>query len=119
MTTFWFPFLLVPIFIGLCFITVFGGIIYVIVRAIGQASYNNSQPILSTAAAIVAKRTSTRGGGNETMVSTTNYVTFETQNGVRREFSVGGKEYGLLVEGDQGTLSSQRTRYKGFQRRIS
>ena len=115
----WFPFLLVPIFIGLCFITVFGGIIYVIVRALRQASYNNSQPIVSTAATIVAKRTSTSGGGNNTMVSTTNYVTFETQDRVRREFSVGGEAYGLLVGRDQGTLSIQGTRYKGFQRQIS
>ena len=115
----WFPFLLVPIFIGLGFITVFGGIIYVIVRVLRQASYNNSQPIVSTAATIVAKRTSTSGGGNNTMVSTTNYVTFETQDGERREFSICGKEYGLIVEGDQGTLSIQGTRYKGYERRIS
>lgn len=32
------------------------------------------------------------------------------------EFSVSGSEYGMLVEGDQGKLSFQGTRYLSFQR---
>ena len=111
----WSPFLIIPIFIVLCFVIVFGGIIYVLVRAISQVSYNSSQPVEVVATTIVGKRTSTRGGGGDSMVTTSNYVTFETEDGVR-EFSLGGNDYGLLVEGDKGMLSSQGTRYKGFHR---
>jgi hypothetical protein len=33
------------------------------------------------------------------------------------ELRVDGEEYGLLVEGDQGLLTFQGTRYLGFERR--
>ena len=33
------------------------------------------------------------------------------------ELAVTGEEYGLLAEGDEGSLSFQGTRYKGFERR--
>ena len=112
----WSPFLIIPIFIVLCFVIVFGGIIYVLVRAISQVSYNSSQPVEVVATTIVGKRTSTRGGGGDSMVTTSNYVTSETEDGVRRQLSLGGSEYGLLVEGDKGMLSSQGSHYKGFHR---
>jgi hypothetical protein len=67
----------------------------------------------------VTKRSATQGsvssntGGS---VSTWYYATFELETGERIEFSMGGKEYGMLAEGDDGTLSYQGTRYRGFQR---
>ncbi|MCD7839604.1 MAG: DUF2500 domain-containing protein [Erysipelotrichaceae bacterium] len=42
------------------------------------------------------------------------YVTFELSSGDRMEFSVKGREYGMLVEGDKGQLTFQGTRYLGF-----
>lgn len=48
--------------------------------------------------------------------STTYYVTFEVESGDRLEFAISGSEYGQLVEGDQGKLSFQGTRYQGFAR---
>lgn len=109
-------FLLVPVLIGLGFLLVFGGIAYVIVKGISQWSYNNAQPVQSVTATVVAKRTSTSGGGGDSMVSTSYYATFEMPDGQRQEFPVGAQEYGLIVEGDRGMLGYQGTRYKGFQR---
>ena len=50
--------------------------------------------------------------------STYYYVTFEVESGDRLEYQVSGEEYGLLVEGDQGKLTFQGTRYKGFVRKF-
>ena len=48
--------------------------------------------------------------------STSHYVTFQVESGDRMELNVTGSEYGLLVEGDQGRLTFQGTRYLGFER---
>ena len=45
------------------------------------------------------------------------YVTFEVDSGDRIEFSMSGSEYGMLIEGDAGTLNFQGTRYLGFERK--
>lgn len=50
------------------------------------------------------------------IVRTAHYVTFEFDDGSRERFSVRGDQYGLLAEGDAGTLQSQGTRFKGFDR---
>lgn len=47
---------------------------------------------------------------------TTYFVTFELENKQRLEFRLKSKDYGLLAEGDIGTLTYQGTRYKGFTR---
>ena len=44
------------------------------------------------------------------------YLTFEW-NGQRREFHVKNHEYGLLTEGDKGTLIFQGTRVLSFERK--
>ena len=110
----------VPILFGiifvLIFVTVIGGILYVIIKGISTWAWNNQQPVQSVAAKLVSKRTATSGGGNDTMVSTSYYVTVETQGEERQEFGLSGHEYGLLAEGDSGTLTYQGTRYKGFLR---
>ena len=47
----------------------------------------------------------------------TNYfVTFEVESGDRMEFEVTGEESGLMLEGDQGMLTLQGTRFLGFER---
>ena len=45
------------------------------------------------------------------------FATFEFESGDRLELPVDGSDYGLLVEGDQGKLSFQGTRYLGFERK--
>jgi hypothetical protein len=112
-------FAIVPILIGLGFVLVIGGILFQIVRGIGQWSYNNGQPVLSEPARLVSKRQETSGSVSSNTggtVSTTYYVTFELPSGERREFRMGGRDFGVLAEGDEGNLVYQGTRFKGFDR---
>lgn len=56
--------------------------------------------------------------GYHTSTHTTYYVTFQVESGDRMELAVSGSEYGMLVEGDQGQLSFQGSRYLGFDRKF-
>jgi hypothetical protein len=68
---------------------------------------------------VVAKRSQVSGsaspqhGGN---TFTSYFSTFEFGDRERREFVVSGEQYGMLAEGDVGTLTYQGTRYHGFER---
>lgn len=115
-----FPLLFTAIF--LVFIVAF---VIVIVKGVSQWSRNNQSPVLTVDAMMVAKRTNithhhhTDAGDTGAMhssTSTTYYATFQVESGDRLEFCVSGQEYGLLVEGDQGKLTFQGTRYQGFAR---
>ncbi|WP_412531053.1 DUF2500 family protein [Faecalibacillus sp. TM498] len=46
------------------------------------------------------------------------YVIFEVESGVWMEFSVYGKKYGMLAEGDERKLIFQDSRYLRFERTI-
>jgi hypothetical protein len=111
--------LLVPLFIGVVFVIVITTILFRAGKGIAEWADNNSKPVLSERAKIVGKRSETSGqvhsnsGGN---VSTWYYATFELPSGERHEFCLNGKEYGLLSEGDEGTLTYQGTRYHRFER---
>ncbi len=105
------------------FMLVIGMFIVMAVSGIRQWSKNNHAPRLTVPAAIVAKRTNVsrhrHGGANghpHYHTSTTYYVTFQVESGDRVELQVGGREYGVLVEGDNGKLTFQGTRYLGFER---
>jgi Protein of unknown function (DUF2500) len=108
----------------LFFLVFFGLLIFSVVRSVKQWSYNNKQPIIPVQATIVSKRMSVSHHNhhdantnmNSTSTSTTYYITFEFSNGERVEFIVSGYDYGMMVEGDKGTLTFQGTRFKGFVR---
>ena len=106
----------VIVFIGVIFAIVIGTIIYTIVRGTIQTASNLSQDTVALSAQIVSKRTEVSNGAGDMPISTTHYVTFQMSDGQRQEFSMSGSDYGLLTEGDQGTLSHRGTWYKGFQR---
>ncbi|WP_158501922.1 DUF2500 domain-containing protein [Vitiosangium sp. GDMCC 1.1324] len=75
---------------------------------------NLRSPVLSRPGRVVAKReqvSATRDWG-----TTVYFVTFEFPDGSREEFRVLPNVHGLLAEGDQGTLVSQGTWFKGFER---
>ncbi|RDI45801.1 DUF2500 domain-containing protein [Falsibacillus pallidus] len=118
-------FTLGPIFIGVIFIIVIGGIIFSIIKGISQWSHNNKQPKLTVDAKVVSKRdevsrhSHNHDGHHHHSTSTNYYATFEVESGDRMEFQVDGSEFGMLAEGDKGTLSFQGTRYLGFERSIS
>ena len=54
--------------------------------------------------------------GYHSTTSTSYYVIFEVESGAWMEFSVYGKKYGMLAEGDMGRLTFQGTRYLSFER---
>lgn len=105
------------------FFLVIGMFIFVFVKNISEWVNNNNSPRLSVDAKIVDKRSHTshhhhnHNGHMHTSSSTSYYVTFEVQSGDRMELKVPRSEFGLLVEGDEGVLSFQGTRYLGFERK--
>lgn len=116
-------FSIVPIFIMLGFVLVFGMILIGIFKGIRTWNYNNSQPVLSVIAKVITKRSDTSSSMHDAgdnihhhQTHTTYYVTFEVESGDRMEFQVDDSEYGMLVEEDFGKLKFQGTRYLGFVR---
>lgn len=117
------------ILFSIIFFCILGLIIYNIVKNISTWNQNNHSEKLTVPAKIVTKRTqvsqhqqpnagdATGAHGFTVMSSTSYYITFELENGERMELSVKGPEYGMLAEGDIGTLSYQGTRYLGFERK--
>ena len=124
--------------IGMMFTMVFGLIMVVMIvimvvillraaRGISTRNKNNHSPRLTVSAVVVSRRTEVShhchtnagdaGGGHHTTSSTWYYVTFQFASGDRMEFPVDGSEYGMLVEGDEGELTFQGTRYLGFERK--
>ena len=109
-----FPFLFITIFV-----IVIGTFIVTAVRGIGIWSKNNASPRLTVSAQVVTKRTQVSHHHHQESMSHTStsyYATFQVESGDRMELSVSGSEYGMLAEGDQGSLTFQGTRYLGFER---
>ena len=121
-------FSIMSILFPILFLCILGTFVVVAVRGICTWNKNNHSPQLSVSARVVSRRTEVshhsfaNGGdvtgaqGYTTSSSTWYYVTFEVESSDRMEFSVSGKEYGLLAEGDVGKLTFQGTRYLSFVR---
>jgi hypothetical protein len=75
-----------------------------------------SSPRLAREARVIGKRLYVSGGTNGS--STSYYATFEFPDGSREEFNVGSQIYGMIAEGDMGTLQSQGTYVSNFNRRV-
>ncbi|MBQ5335398.1 MAG: DUF2500 domain-containing protein [Oscillospiraceae bacterium] len=69
-------------------------------------------PQLSVTARVVSRRTDTWGDH----ATTSYYATFEVESGDRIELSMSGTEYGMLAEGDSGTLTFKGTDFISFTR---
>jgi uncharacterized protein YpmB len=104
------------IFIAVIFIIVIGSFLLVLFKSITQWQENERSSRLSVAAKVKTKRTEIRRNSEHS--HTDYYVIFEVESGDRLEFSVTGREYGQLAEGDNGILSFQGTRYYRFERRL-
>ena len=105
------------------FVLVVGFFIFTFVRMIGQKRADDRSPRLTVPVTVVAKRTNVavHDHVHEEMhhhtTSTTYYATFQVQSGDRMELRVPAEEYGLLVEGDEGDLTFQGSRFLSFERR--
>lgn len=102
------------------FLAIFGFIVFSIIRGVKEWSYNNKQPVVPVEATIISKRESVSHHNHDGHItnSRTYYVGFEFVNGERIEFSIPGRRYGLMAEGDRGTLTFQGSRFISFERNV-
>ena len=114
---------LFPILFVFVFALVIGVFVFNFVRMAKEKRTNDASPRLSVPATVVSKRTNVshhhHNGANDMdycTTDTTYYVTFQVESGDRMELRMSGREYGMLMESDHGTLHFQGTRYLGFDR---
>ena len=107
--------LLFPIMFIVIFAIVIGTFIVTAVKGAGTWMRNNAQPVIDADATVVSRREDICHGTNHHRY-TTYYVTFEMEDRTRQEFTVSGREYGQILEGDYGQLTFQGTRFLGFRR---
>ena len=101
-----------PIMFLFAFVFVFGTVISVFVRSAKQNRINNNSPKVTSEVTVVAKRTHVRGDH----AHTTYFATFQFTSGDRLELQIPYNQFGYLVEGDNGKLTFQGTRFLEFQR---
>lgn len=107
----------VPVLIALVAAVVVVVVLVRLVRAGTTFVSNSASPEQSVSARVVARRTQTEGGAGDTSVQTLYFATFGLPHGERVELKVPPREYGQLVEGDEGQLTSQGTWFRRFERR--
>ena len=99
----------------LTFIATIGLIIFMIVRTVSEQKKNDSQPKLTVPATVLSKRTDLYRR-NMGIGSTVYFVTFQVQSGNRIELHLSGRDFGLLQEGDRGSLTFRGREFIGFTR---
>ena len=118
-------FTIVPVLFFIVFTFVFVIIIVNVVKGAKRWKLNSDSPVLTVEAKVVTKRSDVSYHRHGNMVnnnmdmgysSTNYYITFEVQSGDRMEFNVQDTEYGMLTEGDKGSLTFQGTRYISYVR---
>ena len=100
-----------------CFVSVFSIIIFsFVIRAFLRYFRHQKQvdrmPQQSAHARVVTKRSRIWGEHSHTAY----YATFEFDSRQRIELNLSGEQFGLLAEGDDGTLTYQGDRFVNFQR---
>ncbi|HEY3546604.1 MAG TPA: DUF2500 domain-containing protein [Propionicimonas sp.] len=90
-------------------------VVIAVLRVARRRSIEKRSPLSRAEARVVDKRTELAGGRAEDQRY---YVTFEFPTGNRLELEVPGRESGVLVVGDQGTVAWQGPRYLGFAREV-
>lgn len=120
---FGFSFDVFDILFVICFALVIATFAVVLVKNLSTWHQNNRSPRLSVPAEVVSKRMDVSyhhhtGASHmhHTSSSTWYYATFQVESGDRIELSISGQEYGMLAEGDRGTLTFQGTRFLSFER---
>jgi hypothetical protein len=90
-------------------------VVVAFLRVARRWSIEKRSPLRKVEARVVDKRTELAGGRADDQRY---YVTFEFPTGHRLELDVPGRESGVLVVGDQGTLAWKGPRYLGFAREV-
>ncbi len=108
------------VLVVLVFLFIIGFFISILIKSIRQKRKDDRSPRLTVDATVVTKRADvshhSRGSNDLSDSSTEYYVTFQVASGDRMELYVTGFDYGMLVEGDQGKLSFQGSRFLSFER---
>ena len=110
---------------GLIIVVIVVSIAYTVFKKAAEYAQNIQEPLAVIPAVVVAKRSEssrhshTHNHHHHHSSSTDYFVTFELAGGARLELSVSGSQFGLLVEGDEGSLTHQGTWFKGFERGTS
>lgn len=107
----WFDFLFPILFIAV-FGLAFGTIVSTLIKNGRQNRKNNASPRLTSEATVVSKRTHVWGDH----AHTTYFATFQFESGDRLELEIPRDRFGYLVEGDNGKLHFQGTRFLDFER---
>ena len=98
------------------FLAVFGLVLGIFISTLVKNSKenrkNNNSPRVTAPATVVTKRTHVWGDHSHTDY----YVTFQFESGDRLELEIPHDRFGYLVEGDNGKLTFQGTRFLGFER---
>ncbi|MFY9437096.1 MAG: DUF2500 domain-containing protein [Limnochordia bacterium] len=124
-----FMFKMMPFFFTATFLFVIVVFVAVGIKSLSTWMSNNRQPVLVERARVISKRTHVWSSSRHhthhpgsvhhhshyhRSVHTQYFITFELEDGSRHEFQVSGHDYGLIAEGDVGSLTFQGTRFKGF-----
>ena len=116
-SNFMIPFMAVmTVLFFLTFAATIGLMIFMIVRSVSAQKKNDSQPKLTVPATVISKRTDLYRRRNMGIGSTVYFVTFQVQSGDRIELHLSGQEFGLLQEGDRGSLTFRGREFIGFTR---
>lgn len=105
-----------PLFFKLFALFILGFIAFIIIKSVRVWMTNNASPIVNARVIAVTKRTEVWGGSGDSRAHTSYFITFQFEDGSRLELQVKDQDYGLIVEGDQGMLVYQGTRFKEFDR---
>jgi len=103
----------------LMFLMVFGVFAVTFFKGIRQWNQNNHSPKLTVQAVVVARRdhrTRHHGANDHMHTSSTYYATFQFESGDRLELQIPSGQFGYILEGDQGKLTFQGTRFLSFER---
>lgn len=106
-----------PIMFFLTFALVIGMFLFMLIKGIGQWNRNNHSPRLTVPATVVGRRQHrSHSSGEHHHSHTSYYITFQVDSGDRMELHIPSTEFGYIVEGDQGSLTFQGTRFISFER---
>ncbi len=112
-----------PILFVAMFLLFLGIFVTILVIGLSRWRKNNRSPRLTVSARVIAKRAAFSGhhhhtNSMHTSYTTQYYATFQVAGGDRMELYLPESVYGLLVEGDEGQLTFQGTRFLDFTRTL-
>lgn len=112
-----FPFAIIPVCMGVVPIGMFAFGIFMAVKMFQRYQSMRDGKVEAVPAIIAGKRTQVSGGSGDSSASTAYFVTFEFEDGQRKEFPVfDGSLYGRVSEDDAGILFSREQFAVDFDR---